>query len=164
MVVDLPAPFGPRKPVTSPGRTVKLFVAETVQLRAGHFAARSTLTLERWSSSAAGPFFYEPTRDTLLAVGGDNLAAGSTAILYVKSLAGGGQFMCGPTRSMTRVRGNQLNQVQKLGVVAVRQMSGNHFGLIRPNVSAQAFRYLDDPSKQGQWGAAMAVGFSIGKR
>jgi hypothetical protein len=30
MVVDLPAPFGPRKPVTWPGRTVKLMPSTAV--------------------------------------------------------------------------------------------------------------------------------------
>ncbi len=30
MVVDLPAPFGPRKPVTTPGRTVKVSSSTTV--------------------------------------------------------------------------------------------------------------------------------------
>lgn len=146
------------------GRTMKLFVAPALQLRAGHFAARSTLSLERWSSSASGPLFYEPTRDTLLAVDGDDLASLSTAVLYQRPLAGGGQFMFGPTHSITRVHGNQLNQIQKVGLVAVRQMSGNHFGVIRPNVSMQAAYYTDDPNKKGQWSGAMAIGFALGKR
>lgn len=107
--------------------------------------------------------FYEPTRDTLLAVGGDDLASLSTAIVYQRPLAGGGQLMFGPMHSITRVHASQLNQVQKLGVVAVHQMSGTHFGLIRPSISAQAAYYLDDPSKHGQWSAALAVGFSISK-
>lgn len=146
------------------GRTMKLFVAPTLQLKVRSVAARSTLSLERWSSSAAGPLFYEPTRDTLLAVGGDDLASLSTVVLYRRSISGGGQFMLGPMHSITRVHGRHLNQVQKVGLVAIRQMSGNHLGLIRPNISAQAAYYVDDPGKQGQWSAAMAVGFAIGKR
>jgi len=37
-------------------------------------------------------------------------------------------------------------------------------GRIRPNISMQATYYIDDPSKQGQWGGAMAIGFSLGRR
>jgi hypothetical protein len=146
------------------GHTMKMFVSPTLQFRAGHLAARSTLNIERWSSSAAGPLFYEPTRDTLLAVGGDDLASISTVVLYQHSLKGGGQLMFGPMHSIMRVRRSQLNQVQKVGLVAVREMSSNHFGLIRPSLSAQAAYYVDDPNKQGQWSGAMAVGFSIGRR
>jgi hypothetical protein len=149
----------------SSGRTTKLYVTHMLQLRAGHVVARATFNQERWSSSAAGPFYYEPTRDTLLAAGRDHIASMTSVLLYQKALAGGGQFMFGPTHSIMRVNGqNTLNRVQTAGVLAVHQMSGNHLGLIRPNISLQAVYYIDDPSKQGQWGGAMAIGFSLGRR
>ena len=149
----------------SSGRTTKLYVTQTFQLRAGHVVARATFNQERWSSSAAGPFYYEPTRDTLLAAGRDHIASMASVLLYQKALAGGGQLLFGPTHSIMRVNGeNSLNRVQKVGVMAVHQMSGRHLGLIRPNISMQAAYYIDDPSKQGQWGGAMAIGFSLGRR
>ncbi len=146
------------------GRTTRLYVSPTLQARAGRFVARSTMLYERWASSAAGPFFYEPTRDTLLAVAGDQILSQITTVLYQQPLEGGGQFMLGPIHSVARSDRSALNQIQKLGAVAIHQSSGNHFGLTRPTVSAQAAYYLDDPSKQGQWSAAIAVGFSLGKR
>lgn len=147
------------------GRTMKLYVAQTFQFKAGHFGLRSTFNVEHWSSTAKGPLFYEPTRDTLLAVDGDDIASMNSVLLYQHALAGGGQFSFGPTHSIQRSHGeNSLNRVQKVGVMAVRQMAGNHLGLIRPNISAHAAYYVDDPSKHGEWSAAMAVGFAIGKR
>jgi hypothetical protein len=146
------------------GRTMKWYVAQTLQLRAGPVVARSTFNTEWWSSTASGPLFYEPTRDTLLEADGDRIASMSSAIVYQKVLSGGGQFMFGPTHSIMRIDGHELNKVQKVGLVAVRQMAGNHLGLRRPSLSAQATYYVDDPSKHGQWGGAVAIGFSLGKR
>lgn len=148
----------------SAGRTTKLYVAPTLQVRAGRFAARSTLSLERWSSTVSGPIFYEPTRDTLLATDGDDITSLTTVVLYQRPLDGGGQFMVGPIHSVTRVHGDRLNQIQKVGAVAIHQMSGHHLGLVRPSLSAQAAYYMDDPHKHGQWSGALAIGFSLGRR
>lgn len=145
------------------GRTMRLYVAPTLQARVGPIVARSAFSLERWSSSAPGPFFYEPTRDTLLAVSGDFAASATTTVLYQRSLSGGGFLRTGPFHSLMRVHGDALNQVQKLGVVAVHQMSGDHLGLVRPSISLQVGRYLDDPSKAGQWSGGLSVGFSLRK-
>jgi hypothetical protein len=146
------------------GRTTKLYVSQTFQLRAGHVVARATFNQERWSSNAAGPLYYEPTRDTLLAVGRDHISSMNSVLLYQKTFAGGGQLMFGPMHSIMRVNGeNSLNRVQKAGLVAMHQMPGKHLGLLRPSISVQAAYYIDDPNKQGQWGGAMAIGFSLGK-
>jgi hypothetical protein len=145
------------------GRTYKLYFTPSLQARTGRFAARSIASFERWSSTAAGPFFYEPTRDTLLAVDGDDIASLTTLVLYQHPLRGGGQFSTGPIHSIVRTHRSSLNKIQKLGVVAVHQMSGRHFGISRPIISAQAAYYLDDPAKEGQWSATVAIGFSIGR-
>lgn len=148
----------------SSGRTTKLYVSPTLQARAGRFAARSSVSLERWSSSTSGPLFYEPTRDTLLATDGDDITSLTTVVLYQRPRDGGGQFMIGPIHSITRVHGDRLNQIQKIGAVAIHQMSGHHLGLVRPSLSAQAAYYMDDPNKHGQWSGALAIGFSLGRR
>lgn len=148
----------------SSGRTIKRYVTNTLQLQSGHFAARTTFSAERWTSSAAGPFFYEPTRDTLLDVRGDHVASMTSVVAYQRALAGGGQLMVGPMHSITRVSKGDLNRIQKVGVFAVQQMGRNHFGLIRPNLSVQAAYYIDDPSKKSQWSGAVAIGFSLARR
>ena len=136
----------------------------TLQLRAGHFAGQSSLEVERWSSSASGPFFYEPTRDTLLAVSGDHLVTLSTVVLYEHAQRSGGTLSIGPMHSLMRVHSGDLNQVQRAGVVMIQQRPGRHMGLSNPRATVMVARYLDDPTKRGQWSAAVAVGFDLRRR
>lgn len=142
------------------GTAARFYVTPTFRLRAGRFIGLASADLEWWSSNAAGPFFYEPTRDTLLDVGGDRLTTITSAVLYDHPLAAG-HLTTGVTHSRMRGRGGSLNEVQRLGVVAVRQYEGRFLSLDRPSVTLSAARYLDDPSKQGQWTASMAIGFSL---
>ena len=146
------------------GRTTRLYVTPTVRLRAGHFAGQSSLDLERWSSSAAGPFFYEPTRDVLLAAGGDRVANLNTAVVYEHQQRGGGTLSFGPIHSLTRVHARSFNQIQRLGAVLTEQTTGRHFGLLQPRATVIVARYLDDASKRGEWSAALAIGFTLKRR
>lgn len=146
------------------GRTTKFYVTPTLQLRAGHFAGQSSLDLEHWSSTAAGPLFYEPTRDTVLEVSGDHLATLSTVVLYEHEQRSGGKFSIGPMHSLMRVHSSDVNRVQRAGVVMIQQMTGRHFGLSNPRATVMLARYLDDASKRGQWSAAIAVGFALKRR
>jgi hypothetical protein len=142
------------------GTTTRFYVTPTLRLRAGRFLGLASADLEWWSSNAAGPFFYEPTRDTLLDPGGDRLTTVTSAALYEHPLATG-HLTAGIAHSRMRVRGGSLNQIQRLGVVAIRQFDGRVLSLDRPSVTINASRYLDDPFKQGQWTASMAIGFSL---
>lgn len=146
------------------GQTRKFYVSPTLQLRAGRVAGQTSLDLEQWSSSAAGPYFYEPTRDTLLAVSGDHLMTSSTAVVYELPLERGGTLAFGPVHSLSRVNGAHLNQIQRLGALVMHQSVGRHFGVVAPRTTLVLTRYLDDPSKRGQWSAAVAVGFSLKRR
>lgn len=146
------------------GRTLKYFLSPTLRARAGHVAGQVSLDVERWSSSAAGPYFYEPTRDTLLAAAGDRALSASTVLLYEHSLDGGGSLSVGPVHSLMRVHGVSLNQVQRVGAIGIHQARATHFGLVAPRTTVVVTRYLNDASKRGQWSAAVAVGFSIGRR
>ena len=142
------------------GTAVRVYVTPTLRLRAGRFIGLSSADVEWWSSNASGPFFYEPTRDTLLDVSGDRLTTVTSAVLYDHPLGTGG-LTTGLTHSRMRVRGGSLNEIQRLGVVAVRQFDGHFLSLDRPSVTISASRYIDDPSKQGEWTASMAIGFSV---
>ena len=142
------------------GTAVRLYVTPTIRLRAGRFIGLASADLEWWRSNAAGPFFYEPTRDTLLDVSGDRLTTVTSAVLYEHPLATG-RLTTGVTHSRMRVRGRSLNEIQRLGIVVVRESEGQFLSLDRPSVTISASRYLDDPSKQGGWTAAMAIGFSL---
>lgn len=142
------------------GTAARFYITPTFRLRAGRFIGLASADLEWWSSSAAGPFFYEPTRDTLLDVRGDRLTTITSAVLYEHPLAAG-RLTAGVTHSRMRAGGELLNDVQRLGVVAVRQYEGRFLSLDRPSVTVSAARYLDDPSKQGEWTASMAIGFRL---
>ena len=139
------------------GQTVKFFVSPTLQARVGHIAGQVSADFERWSSSADGPYFYEPTRDTLLAVRGDRLATISSVVLREWTLDGGGMLSVGPMHSLMRVGSGSFNQIQKAGVVASLQTAGRHAGLLAPKATVVIARYLDDPNKKGQWSAAVAI-------
>ena len=144
----------------APGTAARFYVTPTLRLRAGRFIGLASANLEWWSSNAAGPFFYEPTRDTLLDVSGDRLTTVTSAVLYEHPLATG-RLTTGVTHSRLRVRGRSLNEIQRIGVVVVRQSERRFLSLDRPSVTISVSRYLDDPSKQGEWTASMAIGFSL---
>lgn len=142
------------------GTATRLYVTPTIRLRARRFVGLASADVERWSSSAAGPFFYAPSRDTLIDVTGDWLTTVTSAVLYEHPLATG-RLSTGVTHSRMRGRAGALNQVQRLGLVMVRQSTGQLFAFRAPSITLSAARYLDHPSKQGQWTAVMAIGFSL---
>ena len=142
------------------GTAVRVYASPTLRLRAGRFIGLASAAVEWWSSSASGPFFYEPTRDTLLDVRGERLMSVTSALLYEYPFSTG-RLTTGVTHSRLRVRGGSLNQIQRLGVVVVRQSEGRFLSFDRPIFTISASRYIDDPSKQGEWTASMAIGFSL---
>lgn len=100
----------------------------------------------------------------MLAVSGDTLVSWTSAVLLESARAGGGTWSIGPTHSLMRVHNGGLNQVQKAGVVSIYQAAGRHLGVNRPSVTLQAAYFIDDPSKQGQWGASAQLAFSLRRR
>ncbi len=145
------------------GTATRLYLSPTLQFRAGRVIGATTADLEWWSSNAKGPFFYEPTRDTLLAVKGDRLTALTSAVLYEHPLGAGG-LSAGLLHSRTRINDASLNQIQRMGVVVIRQLDGQLLGVVKPKVTGIVSRYLDDPSKRGEWGATLAIGFSLNRK
>jgi len=145
------------------GRATRVYVTPTLQFRAGRVIGAATADLEWWSSNAAGPFFYEPTRDTLLDAKGDRLTALTNVVLYEHPLAAGG-LSAGLMHSRTRVNDASLNEIQRVGVLVIRQFEGRLLGVARPSFTGVVSRYLDDPSKRGEWGASMAIGFSLNRK
>jgi hypothetical protein len=145
------------------GTATRLYVTPTLQFRVGRIVGATSADLEWWSSNARGPFFYEPTRDTLLDTKGDRLTALTSAVLYEYPVAQGG-FSAGVMHSRTRVDDASLNQIQRLGGIFIRQFEGQILGLARPSVTGLVWRYMDDSSKRGEWAAAMAIGFSLNRK
>lgn len=151
-----------RRAGAKPGLSVRTYLAPTLKLKAGAFVMASTIEIERWRSSAAAGYFYEPTRDTLLRSSGDHVLNTSSVLMYQRRRSEG-LLSVGALHSSMRVFEAAGNRVQKLGAIVVREYDGRRFRLPNPRLTLVVSRYLDDPSKAGQWSGAMAVGFRTGR-
>ena len=149
-----------RKDQARSGSGSRLFVSPTVKMKVGQFVAASSADLEWWRSSAAGPLYYEPARDTLLKVGGDRLLGVSSVVLRQHDLAGRGTLSYGLGHYLTYVVDAPANRSQRIGVIVVRQFGPKRFGLHAPRIGSQVSYYLSDPSRKGQITASL--GLSIG--
>jgi hypothetical protein len=146
-----------------PGVSLRAYVAPSLKMKAGPFVASAGAELEWWRANADQEFFYEPTRDTLLKSGGDRIIRTTAVVMYRRALDSG-SLAVGPIHTTSRVPDARHNDVRKVGVLAVREYGGRRFGLPRPALTLMAGRYLADPSKDGQWTAAAAIGFTAKRR
>jgi hypothetical protein len=123
----------------------------------GSWVAASSAGFERWTSSAEGPLYYEPSRDTLLRVGGERLLTTSTVLLRRRDLRSGGALSYGVGQHLTYVFDAPAIRSQRIGVIAVRQFAARRFGLHAPKIGGYVSYYLSDPSRKRQLTAAMGV-------
>jgi hypothetical protein len=137
----------------------RVYVEPVVKAKAGPLVAQIDATFERWQVNVAGPFFYEPTRDTLLRASGDTLLSATSVAMYQYDMGGDGTLSAGVLHALTEVSGAPDNRSQRLGVIVIREYSSTHFRVPRLRLLATAWQYLDDPSKRHQFGAAVAIGF-----
>jgi hypothetical protein len=146
------------------GTGLRSYVEPAVKLKAGPVVARVGAEFERWSSSAAGPLFYEPTRDTLLKADGDYMMTLTSVAMYQRAGASGGLVGAGIIHNLTRVFDAPAgNRSERLGLIGFREFGSPLLRLPHVRVTAVAWRYLEDPSKRNQWGAALLIGFRTGK-
>lgn len=145
------------------GTGSRTYVAPALKMKAGPLVARVGAAFERWSSSATGPLFYEPTRDTLLKVEGDYLMTLTTVAMYQHDYPTGGLLSGGIIHDMTDVFDAPGNRSQRLGLIGIREFGSPGVFLPHLRVTAFVWRYLEDPSKRNQWGAALVVGFRTGQ-
>ena len=149
------------------GTVWRWYVTPSLRARLGRVVALASADIERWSASADGPLFYEPTRDTLLAVSGDTLLGLRQVVMYEHVKTNGARLAVGGVHTLQRVNGfrhSRLNQVQKLGGVFTYQSVGRVAGMARPSVMFTVARYLDDPSKQHGWTTAVTFGGTLRRR
>ena len=139
----------------------RIYISPTVKMRLGRFVAASSADFERWKSNARGPLFYEPARDTLLRTSGDSMLTASSVLLREAAFTTGGKLSYGFIHQLTYVDNAPRNRVQRLGLISVREWEGKRFGLKRPKIVGHVSYYLNDRSKKGQLGAAVAVSFNL---
>ena len=148
---------------TSAGVGLKGYVTPSIQVRARRVVARVSADLEYWRSSADGPFFYEATRDQLLASGGDRLINTTGVAMYEHPTGSGGAVSAGVFHGLTRVFDAGQNQSQRLGIIGITQFASTHLRVPKPRITVLLYRYLDDRFKQDSWGGAIAIGFRTGR-
>ncbi len=146
------------------GRTLRLYATPTLRLRAGHLVALASGDVERWTSSAAGPWFYEPTRDTVLRTDGTVLYAARSVLLYEHVTAAAARLGVGAMLTDQQVEGRRLNRVRRAGALVTLQSDGRWWWLNRPAVNVTVARYLDDPSKDGEVYAALSLATTLRRR
>jgi hypothetical protein len=140
---------------------IRLFVAPTLRARVGRVVASSTLDLERWDVDGPDPFFYEPSRDTLLARNGDSLWRTSTALLLEANGQRGRKLLAGLHHEFMRVRRAPWNDMHRLGPLAVWTLGEERFGVRSPTLIVNAYYYLEDPYKRHEPGASIGVRFGL---
>jgi hypothetical protein len=85
-------------------------------------------------------------------------------VMYQHTRSSGARVSVGVVHSLLRVDRSRFNQVQKLGTVFMAETDGRFAGLSRPSATILVARYLDDPSKEGGWTAAVTVGATLRRR
>ena len=140
------------------GAAGRVYLSPTLKFKAGRILGSTGATVEWWRSSAGQPYFYEPTRDTVLRSNGDRLLT-TTSVLMYQWVSGSAPLAIGAIHTLARVDDARGNRIQKLGAIAVKEFGASRFRLPHPSLTMVIARYLDDPFKKDEWSAAMAIGF-----
>lgn len=140
------------------GTASRVYVSPTLKFKTGPIVASTTLDVEWWRSSTGQPFFYEPTRDTLMKSDGDRLTT-STSVLMYQFARGSAPLMIGGIHTLAQVEDAQDNRIQKIGMIAIKEFASSHLGLPHPRVTMVIGRYLKDPYKKDEWTAALGISF-----
>jgi hypothetical protein len=132
-------------------------LAPTLKGHVGRVSIRLRAELERWQIDGIEPYFYEPSRGTLLRAGGDSLVAGS-AVLLVD--LGGRRFQAGLQYDLVDVLDAPQNRIQRLGPLLRAHLGERRLGLRQPILVAGVFHYLEAPNRAG---LAILVAVTFGR-
>lgn len=145
------------------GTALRAYVSPTLKARAGRFVASVGADLEWWRASASGPYFYEPTRDTLLKTSGDTLITTTAVVMREHDLGPGGRLAIGAIHTRATVPGAPGNRIERVGAIGIREFGSRRLRLPHPRLTGVLGCYVRDPSKRGQLFAAVAAGFTVGR-
>jgi len=146
------------------GTATRVYVTPTLQFRVGRLLGATSADLEWWVVRCCGTILLR-THARHAARCERRSVDDTDERCALRAPAGGrGQISAGLTHALTRVTHDSLNEIQRVGVVAIRRFDGRVLGFARPSVTATVSRYLDDPSKRGEWSGALAIGFSLHRK
>jgi hypothetical protein len=146
-----------RRDEAQAGATFRVYVRPSLRLKVGRLGGEVTGQSERWHSTAAGPLFLEPSRNTLVSVRGGRITCLSAGVLYDASRALG----IGGLYELTYVPGAASNRIQRVGALATYLPGLAVPALGRPTITAVAGTYLQDPHRSGQIFAALGLKFVL---
>jgi hypothetical protein len=145
------------------GLAGRAYVAPTAKIKVGRLLARTHAEFEWWKARQPGaPFFYEPTRDTLLDARGDAMMTAETLAVYELSRRPGQKVLAGPVHTLTRVFRASANQKQDLGLLTIVGLGRRRLGVTEPTLFAKVSYYFEDPYRRHQVGGQLALGFGVG--
>lgn len=159
---DLRQPFDrdtmrARRDEARAGNAVRVYVRPSLRMKVGRLGGQVSGEVERWWSTADGPFFHEPSRNTLVAVRGGTLRSLSAALLCdVSSRLG-----VGAAYDLLHVPGAAANGIQRVGPLVTWVPPFSIPALGRPTVTAIAGTYVRDPNRKGQVFAGLGLGFVL---
>jgi hypothetical protein len=145
------------------GTARRAWVGSTLKMKLGPVIGFVGGEMEWWKAEG-GPYFYEPARDTLLASESDRLLHTSSGLLFELRAGEGRQFLLGPVHELRDVKDARANRVQRVGLLAVRDLGGHPLGVAKPTLIGQVAYYLDDPWKRHEPWLLLAVRFNLRPR
>jgi hypothetical protein len=143
---------------------VRAYVAPTLKARWRRLVGTAGLELEWWRSDADAAYYYEPSRDTLLASDGDRVVRTTVVVGHESQGTGGRRLLLGLNHRLTHVPDADAARIDRPGILAAWTLGERRLGVGEPTVVLNLFYYRRDPYKQGELGLAGGLRFLIGPR
>jgi hypothetical protein len=151
-----------RSKEAAPALAERAYAAPTLKLKFGPVIARAHGELSWWRAGIHGPFFYEPSLDTILKAAGDSLMATDAELLYEVSARDGHRVLVGPVHELTRVFKAPENRREDVGALGVVGLGSRFLGAGTPTLLAKVVYFLDDPHRRHALGAQAALSLTLG--
>lgn len=132
-------------------------MSPSLRFRVGRLVGLFTVDFERWEVAAPGPYYYEPSRDTLLRTEHDSLLRTTSFLLWELRQEDLRTLRLGLQHSLVRVPDAPDNDIQVFGPVVLLDLGPRRFGLREPRVMLGAHWYLDDRWRRHQVGASASL-------
>ena len=139
----------------------RIALSPALKLRAGRLSFRAAADFEWWALDHSAPFFYEPSRGTLLRSGEDSLVAVSALVLLRTARHADRGVQLGVLYDATHVWDAPQNRKQRIGPLVSLRLGGRFAGVWKPVLFASPLYYLEQPTRDSRVGAVLWLSFSL---